>query len=382
MFSALLLIMALSLTGWAMGIEEAINEGIKNNPELRSMREELRIYEGLERSLGAFPNPEVTLEGSGEGLYLFELSQELPLWGTRSKGRALAKKLRESFELKIKAKEREVAGEIYLSFMNALFLKEMIRIAEENFKTAKEVKEFTERAYRLGETTLLNLLRSKTELDMARAELETLRALYRSALTELSMAVGKEVSDVEGNLENIKKPIEVIPSQTPLILSLEREIESFGERISLERRRAIPSPKAGIVIEESDKEGYEYRGLLSFDLPLFYRRQGEIIEAASIRRSLLERKRGESFRLAQRIKSITDRWNILEGLLKELEEKTIPTAKEELDLALRSYSNLTISLLELSDTRKRYYEVLKKRAEILKELHSLYGEFISIGGWR
>ncbi len=368
--------------GWGISLQEAIDTALKKNPELRAMREELATFEGIEKSLSAFPNPKLTLETSRQGIFRLEMSQELPLWGALSKGRKVARNLRESFELRIEQREREITAEVYRAYMNVLFHKELLRIAEENLKAAREVYEFTERAYRLGEKTLLEVLRAKGEMDLVKTQVDRARASFSNSLKELSIVIGSEVLEVEGELMMTREPSSLDPEETPIVMSIEKEISSWRERTGLERRRILPSPRAGFILEDSEQNGYDLRGLISFDLPLFYRRQGEILEASSIKRSLEMRKEGEIFNISRRLESIRLRWEILRKTLLELEEKTIPNARREMELALKSYSNLSITLIELSDSRRRLYEILERRAEILMDLHSLYAEYISIGGWK
>ena len=59
-----------------------------------------------------------------------------------------------------------------------------------------------------------------------------------------------------------------------------------------------------------------------------------------------------------------------EKLLEEIdriEKQTIPKAMEELSLAIKSFKLRTITLLELSETKRRYVELLKYRLELIRQ---------------
>ena len=379
--------------GYGMGIEEVLEKAMKKNPELRAMVEEREAFKGIELSLSAFPNPEVGFESGflltdldarprGRALYLLDMSQRVPLWGIRGKGRRLARSMSDVFSWNMEVKKRKVMGEVYSRFYEALFRKELVRIGEESLRVSEGVLEFVRTAFRLGEVTELELYRAKRERDIVRAELEILRAEFRASLKRLSEVVGEEVREVEGDLSRIRRLRDLVPEEVPSVKALQAEAEVFNRRIELERAKGKPDLSVGFILEDSSEGYYGLRGTLSVGIPIFYRRQGEILEAVSRKKAVGRLREGELFRVKQRMDSIMERYEALTSSLKALEESTIPTARKELELALRSYRLRSITLLELSDTRRRYYELLTKRAEILRDLHEVYSEYISLGGWR
>jgi len=390
---ALLLVLISAVTGFGSTIEEVMAKALRENPELKALREELGTFTGLERSLSAFPNPEVGFESGfittdrdgkprGRGLYLLDLSQDIPLWGVRGKGRKLARTMKKAFEWRIEQRKREILAEVYRGFYRSLFSKEILNIARENLRVAEEVLSFVRKSYELGEVTELELYRAKREKDLALAQLSIARSEYEASLKDLSGIVGTEIKTVEGDLSELRDIRDLSPEEVPSVLAIRSEIDSFNRQIDLERALAKPELSAGFVIEDSEEGYYGLRGALSLSLPLFYRRQGEIIEATSRKKAAGQQLRGEIFRIQQTLDSIKVRFRTLKETLKTLEEDTIPTAKKELELAIRSYRLRSITLLELSDTRRRYYELLTKRAEILKGLHDVYALYISLGGWQ
>ncbi len=388
-----LISLLLVTAGLTATIEEVMDKALRDNPELKALREEKGTFLGLEKSLSAFPNPEIGFESGflttdidgkprGRGLYLLDLSQEIPLWGVRGKGRELARSMGKSFEWQIEQRKREILGEVYASFYRALFRKEVLRIARENLRVANEVLKFVKTAYELGEVTELELYRAKREKDLALTEVKIAEAELEASLRELSRTVGSEIDNVEGDLSVVREIEDISPDEVPSVIALKKEIESFDRQIELEKALAKPQLSAGFVIEDSDEGYYGLRGALSLGIPIFYRRQGEIIEATSRKKAAGELLKGETFRINQSLESIRVRYETLRETLRSLEDKTIPTAKKELELALRSYRLRSITLLELSDTRRRYYELLTRRAEILRDLHEVYSLYISFGGWK
>jgi len=297
MFVLLLLLAGLS---FGLSLEEAMRTALEKSPVLKAMEERLRIFEGMERSASAFPNPHIGFESgflatdkkggaSGRAVYL----------RIREKSRKVVEEERESFQKAFEARKREILAEVYRSFYTALVRKEVVEVWRESVRTAEEVEAFVKKAYELGEVTELK-----------------------------------------------------------------------------------PTLSAGFVIEDSEEGYYGLRFSLSTTFPVFYRRQGEILQGIARREALRRELEAELLRLRTKLSSIKVRMETLRKEIERLEREIIPRAKEELDLALRSYRLRVITLLELSDVRRRYYELLVSRAELLGNLHRIYAEFIEIGGWR
>jgi len=347
----------------------------------------------MERSATAFPNPELRLESGfltndkdgkpkGRALYLVEFNQPIPLWGVRNKARKVVQKEREAFENLVEARKREILAEVYRSFYNSLFLKELAKIWEENYETAKEVEKFVEKAYELGEVTELELLRAKRERSIAEVQFRVARSKYEASLKELSRLIGEEVKEVEGELTAEAVMREVDIDSLPAVVSIRKRIEATERQIELEKALAKPRLAAGFVVEDADGEYYGFRGALTFELPVFYRRQGEILQNVALKRALKKRLEAELLRVKNKLESVKIRLGVLRRELEKLEREVIPRAREELALAIRSYKLRVITLLELSDVRRRYYELLINRAELLSAMHETYSEFIEIGGWK
>ncbi|MDQ7082163.1 MAG: TolC family protein [Aquificota bacterium] len=338
----------LAVSGFGITLEEALDLAVKKNPEIRALESEIRRFDGLERAAYAFPNPELDFEsgfittdrfGRPEGrvLYLLELSQPVPLWGVREKGRAVVREEREAFLREVEARKREILGEVYRAFYEALFRKEVVRIWEENLRTAEEVEEFVERSYDLGEATLLELLRARRERDLAEVRLRIARAELETALQDLSRLLNTEVEDVEGDLEGVRDIREVDLEDLPSVVALKRRIKAVERDIELQRALARPTLDAGFQIEDSEEGYYGLRATFRVGLPVFYRRQGEILERIALKEALKSRLEGEVLRIDTRLRSIRIRFSALLKELRRIEERVIPRAEEELKLALRSY---------------------------------------------
>ncbi len=384
-------LLMLTVSSLSLTLEEAFDLAVRKNPEIRALESEVKRFDGLEKIAYAFPNPELNFEsgfittdrfGRPEGrvLYLLEVSQPIPLWGVREKGRAVVREERKAFLSTVEARKREILGEVYRAFYEALFRKEVVRIWEENLRTAEEVEEFVRRSYDLGEVTLLELLRARRERDLAEVRLKIARAELETALQDLSRLLNTEVRVVEGNLRDIEDIRAIDLEDLPSVVAIRRRIRAVDRDIELQRTLARPTLDAGLQLQDSEEGYYGLRATLRIRLPIFYRRQGEILERLALKEALKNRLEGEILRIERKLRSVKIRFSTLLEELRKIEEKVIPRAEEELKLALKSYRLRAITLLELSDVRRRYYDLLITRAQILRDIHSAYADFIAVGG--
>ncbi len=390
MFVILLFMVGLT---FGIGIEEALKEALENNLELKALEKKLQAFKGRELQATAFPNPELSFESGfltttdsgnarGRALYIAEYFQPLPLWGVREKRKGVAVKEKEAFLHFYEQKKRELLGRVYAAFFRSLHRKEILEIKSQELAVARELEEFVRRSYEMGTVTPLDVLRAERERRVIEMELEIARKDYRASLKELSVLVGKEVAEVEGDFFNAEELKPLSPEKTPLIESLKKKREALERGISLERALAKPTLGLGVMMEDSEEGYYGFRIVASSEIPLFYRRQGEILEKTFLKESLGLLMEYEKRRIEETLGALRLRYGTIKRELERLEGEIIPKAQEELKLAIKSYRLGAITLFELSDVRRRYYELERKRRDLMLELHLIYSRYLSLGGER
>ncbi|HID65572.1 MAG TPA: TolC family protein [Aquificaceae bacterium] len=390
-----MLIFLLILTSlvYGLGFKEALEKLKERNPEIKALNRMLEAYKGREISAKAYPNPELRFESGffsstedlkpgGRFIYTLEVSQRLPLWGVRSKRLKLSILEKEIFSYEVQQSINFIISELYTNFYEALFRKELLKIEEENLKISKEIKDFVENAYMMGERTQLELLRARRVLSQAKIQLDLLKNEYEISLKKLSSFIKEKVEDVEGNLFNVPKTVYINLEETPRIKGLLSKVRFFEKRIDLEKALSKPQPSVGILMEDSDKGYYGFRVSLSFEMPLMYRRQGEILQNLELKKATEYSLEAEKLRLKALLEATFSKINVLRKSIEHLEKNLIPNAQKELHLGIKSYRLNVISLLELSDIKRRYFELLKERAKLYFELHKAYAQLIKIGGLR
>jgi len=385
-----ILVLLLVSNLYGLTLEEALKKAKEQNLGLKALKEELKSFEGKKVSAKALENPEFAFEsgffsttrGSGaEGrfIYLTELSQPLPLWGVRGKRLKVVEEEEKAFREVYASSEKEVLAKVYETFHEALYRMELLKITQEELKLSKELEEFVKKSYQLGTATLLDYLRAKRERSLLLTELSLARKEYEGALRELSLLLSEEVKSVEGSLEKVEGIKAFSPEESPLVKVWNYRERALKKAIELEKALAKPSVRMGLLVEDAGAY-YGFRLTLSSDLPLLYRRKGEILEKSFLVKSVKAKREEALLKVKERLALLEEKERVLREELRRFEEELIPQAKEELEVALKSYRLGTVSFFELTDVRRRFFELLRKKAELLLLLHRLKAQYVSLGG--
>ncbi len=385
----LLLLLVLGLS-YGMDLKTAIDKAVSSHPSIRALEEELKGFEGRSITYRSYLNPTVGVEVGNFGtskdgvssnpIYRVSYSQPLLIYPIGKLSKEVVRYETEAFKERISQEKNTLRGEVYSAFYSVLYRKELLNIAQENYRISQDLYKFTKKLFELGEITKLELFRVERELDLAKTELELANTDLRNALQRLSFLVGEEVRDVEGSLQDLPPMKEINPENLPQVKQYEYMIRSAKANIDLEKTLAKPQVSVEAIGEKVSQHEYGARVALSATLPLFYKREGEIIQLSAKVRSLESYRSLELKRAKSEYERLLSRYEALKREINNVESFMIPKLREELSLALKSYRLRTITSLELSDTKRRYLQLLRYRADLLMQAHEEYARYLSLGG--
>ncbi|WP_457644522.1 TolC family protein [Persephonella sp.] len=380
------------LTGVSYGetVEQLIDYAVKNSPQIKAQLYEVEALSGDIKSAEAIPNPEAYIQfgrlysQSESGLNLTEISiyQPLRLWNTRKNSVEEALLRKSAFEFMFDYYKNQVAGEVYKRFYEALYYRELLRIKEENLSIVNSVYQFVKKNYELGEETKLNLFRAEKDLKIAQLEVDQVKTEYQIKLKELSSIVGKDVFDLEGDIKNIKDMKEFQIDQLPEIKYLQKLKESVEKAILVQRGLAKPQVGLELIAGEDAAElgKYEFGIGISTTIPVFYKNEGEIIKLSGTKNSIVQKIKQKELIYRTKIDGLKKKYSVLRSQLEDVNGQIIPSLSDALNLGRKSFRLRVITLFELSDIRKQYIEALIYKAQLLRDIHQVYGEYIKIGG--
>jgi len=346
---------------YAMTVEEAVQQALKHNPDLQTLKLEEDSASGqLEKArLLLISNP--TVEGNiskkkrppgevGDAFtnYGFKLSQEFEIAGQRGSRIAVGENELARVQAGIKDKERFLISDVKDSFAKVLALKKKSGLARETVQLKEELLGYTRIKFQAGDISGLDVNLAEVELSKAKRELLLNEREYRESLLALQGFLGLPPDRSFALQGDLPSEAPVLPDRAALqetaytlrpdAKSTLFEVEKTKAALRLAKKEVIPNVTLSGFYDRDELRNVVGLGI-SVPLPLFNRKQAEKKEAYA---------RAEG----AKIKS--------EGL-----KKTIEREVEQ------AYSDLATAIEELTLFKK---EIIVKAAENLNLLNLAFKE--------
>ena len=359
LITTVFLILSLVAPAYALTVEEAVQQALMNNPDLRTLRFEETAADGrLEKALlflinnptlgGYYSKKDLPAEeGSGKfNNYGFNLSQEFEIAGQRDARIGVAEKELARVKADIKDKERVLIADVKTAFTKVLTGKKKNGLTREVVQLNEELLGYTKIRFQAGEVSALEVNLSEVELSKAKKELLLSERELREALLGLQGFIGLS-PDLALTLQgDLPSDLPMMPERDlkealfrrPDAMATAFELERDRSALKLAEKQIIPNITFGGFYDHDERRnvvGVES----SIPLPFFDRKQAEKKEAYA---------KAEG----AKIKS--------EGL-----KKTIEREVEQ------AFSSLNTAIAELSLFKK---EIIVKAAENLNLLNLAYKE--------
>ncbi len=346
---------------------------LKVHPGLQTAREEVRKNEAELRIAKQYPNP--TLEGSISGErtieesprtgagYSIALSQTIEWPGRRAKNQEAARFGIEAAEKKLGNEEVNIRARLREFFYRLLADEYLLKIAQENLNTAKNLLESVEKRVRLGETRQLELI--KAQVEFSTLEREHQKAMIfldgeRKALNQFLLGNLAPDFVIQGDFTKLDEAVplkrwrQAALANHPLLAAQEASIRQAKSALGAARQAWMPDVTVR-GFYNNDIDIHAAGGGVSVPLPLWNRKGGEVARAAAAK----SQAQYELQLIRQDLEtSLVSQYSIYEAARKQIEtyqESLLPKAKESLRLADLSFQHGETSFLELLDSRRVYW---------------------------
>jgi len=356
-------------------LNEAIEIGLKNNPEIKSAREKISAAKGRFWSGISLPSPEIGLSyeyvpvntglrNFGERTFALSQSFEFPS-NYFLRGSRLSKE-EEILFYELKQGEIAIASQIKIAYYNVHAKKELLEIAEENLKIAEDFSRKADIRHNVGEGTNLERLTAKVQFTEAVNNLQSAKNELKTAFAKLNYSIGngKEKDEIFTLADSLSfTPILkfTLEELYNLSLSVNQQIKISELKVStslIEKTLAWSSllPKFNLAYYKQTLDGDNgfYGASFGISVPLWFlfEQRGQIQEAAAnvnIADSELQLVRNEIY---VRLKTI---YNDYENNLRQIElyiSDILTQAEEVYRSASASYNAGEITYLEFLQARQ------------------------------
>ncbi len=381
---------------------DALALALTHNPGLRAYGWEVRAAEARVMQAGLWPNPELDVEienvaGSGRftGVDAAEttvsVSQRIALGGVIERRREAAELSARLANWDAEAARVEVMVQVTRRFAEALASERRVELAGQELELARATERVTVERVEAGDASPVERARVQVpvitaEVAYKRAERSREAAYGRLAATWGGREVGFE------RLRGELGAIGVVPGPDVLMNQVNRNprVARWATQISARRaaRRlaeaeAVPdvTGRVGVKHHNEDDEVAMVLGV-SLPVPLFDRRQGDVL-AARLSESAAEQRRREAELRVQSMLSVA--YAELIGAHDEataLHQRALPAATEAFEATRRAFDEGKLSFLDVLDAQRTLFELQRRYLDALVAYHAAAADIESLIGQR
>lgn len=369
-----------------LSLEQAVQIALERNLEFKAKREELGIADGriLRANLFLQHNPELDGDVANRRLKKPEegfnknlpqggvsLMQEFEIGGQSRYRREAARENLEKVKFEVGDFERTLRFRVVEAFLRLLNSEAKIKQTERVVELRNRLYEASKTRLSLGDIPEVQLMLSEFEFNRARSELIGLQRERQELMTRLQTELGLDDSTIEirelGRTSpsfSLQDLLKTALERRPDLAASEREKRATEAEELLTRAERIPNIKVGAFYERDDKDNI-VGGKLSFPLPFFDRKQGELREALA-RKSIanlnyLNRRQA----LEREIRAAYNKFRLAERDMSLYPEDSLKRFDENLDLNQRAYQE---GQIDLSDAIVFQNQVIEARQKFIDAL--------------
>lgn len=355
--------------GSELTLAEARERGLASSPALAAASAGVVVAEGEQRQAGAWPNPELEAEAeeldgflsrSAESETTLALRQPLPVLSRRPRQDA-ARWSSEGARAGLEVTRLDLLAEVERRFATALATQERLTLAEGSLATAREVAATVRALVEAGEVSPIELSRAEAEAAMVATELSSCRLGLETARLALAETLGERApsfGDLTGTLAGEVRIPALDPLQDHLALMPEqRRLESeegrLGAELALSLRERWPEPaiRVGTFFRGADSEPAFVAGL-SFQLPLWDRRQGAVAAARARQEIGRQQRRAEELRRSAALAAAHANLLQAQDEAHQLVRDLLPRTEEVFAAISEGYRRGEFGLLDVLEARR------------------------------
>lgn len=390
-----------------LGLKNAIELGLKNNPEIQSSRQRISSAKGRFWSGISLPQPEIStqhewtpigksLKGATERTIEVGQSFEFP-----SNYYLKGSKLNSEEEIavhQLTLTERSVIYQIKTNYYKVLTKQYQLKSAEENLIISEDFLKKSEIKRSVGEGTNLERLTAKVQYTESKNNLEMIKNELTTAFAELSYALGfgKQIYSTNYTLTDsmvfvdhnisLDKLYQIMESTNPQIKIAELNSHISSVENSLAWSSLLPNFNVAYYQQTRDGNNGFYGAALGVSIPLWFLldQNGKIQESSAKQAISESEQRVTKNEVSLMLKNaFTDHENNLQQV-KLYVNDILPQAEEIYRTAIKSYDAGELTYLEylqakqtLINSRNNYINALFNHFQSVFKIEEMIGKNIT-----
>ncbi len=388
--------------GEGLTLRGAMALAVARSPRLKAFAWDVRRAEARALQAGLWPNPQIEgeLENvAGSGAYsgtrsaetTVSLAQTFALGGDIGRRRAVAQLGTTLAGWDYEAARLEVLTDVTARYVAALSAQRRAEVAREALGLAEQVRATTRQRVEAGEAAPLEAVRASVpvanaQVAVRRAERELEAARRQLALTWESDA--PRFGALNGVLSEITEPpaaarLVALLNDNPAVARWATEISVRRAEARLARADATPdvTGRLGYKHDRAEDAGALVVGV-SLPLPIFDRRQGDVLAARLGVRSAEQRRREAELRLETMLSAAYAQLANAYDEATAIRDVALPPAREAFEVTRGAFENADLSLIDLLDAQRTLFDLQTRYVDALIAYHTAAAEIESLIGRR
>ena len=386
--------------GGQLTMRDAMAAALLNNPELARFGYDVRAAEARFVQAGLYPNPELSLEvenfagyGALDGVdgaeVTLALSQTFPLGGDIERREELARQQGRLAGWDYEAARIALLAEVAGRYADVLAAQRLVGLAQESLVLTEQVAESIGRRVEAGDAPAVERTRAAVPVATAKIELRRAQRSLESARVQLALTWGSSSPSfvvVRGDLDQMAdlpalKDISSLISQNPDVARWVTEIASRQAELELTRAQAVPDLTAGLGFRwfNASDDAALVAGA-SIPLPVFDRRQGDILAARFGIASAKNQQRAVQLRLEASLATAYARLANAYEQAVALRDSAIPPATQAYQDIRHAFDQGNISFLDVLDAELTLVDLRQQHLDALAQYHGAVAELEGLIG--
>lgn len=385
-----------------LSLADVLSLAVAHHPRLGAYSADVRAAEARAIQAGRWPNPELGVEleniaGSGQfsGIDAAEttlsLAQTFPLGGDIARRRELAEIRTQHADWEYEAARLAVLLEATQRFVNAVAADRRIELAQRELELTQATQRLTLQRVEAGEASPVERTRVIVPVITAEIALQRARRERESAYRRVAMTWGGREVTFEGVRAQLEE-LDPLPTPQRLVrlINDNPQVAQWATRISdhlaeqrLAEAEAVPdlTGRVGVKHHNEDDDVALVVGI-ALPLPVFDRRQGDILAARWGATAARKRQRDAELRLESMLSaSYAD----LAGAHDEvvaLRDKALPAATDALQATQQAFEEGELPFIDVLDAQRTLFELQTRYVDALVAYHTAAAEIESLIGRR
>lgn len=380
--------------------QEAVQVALLNNRGLRELLFEIGVRRADAVQAGLLSNPSLQavlrlpLDGGSTGAEGGILQNLIELWHLPVRKQAAEGQVERTI-LDVAQRAVIVAAQAKAAYFSALASSAALSVAEENLETGQDFLELTLERQEAGAATQVDVNAARSTFLEQQVLVRSTRFAALDAKRRLALALGIATPPEEIALADalVAPPDRTLDLQRLLTVarryrldlrSAEKNVESTGSVVPLERRRMWRSVKVGVGFETEGSD-LALGPAVNLELPIFDQNQAQIAKAEYRYAQALRRLEGVSAHIAQQVRGAYERYSMAQDTTRLYRTELLPLREASLDLARESFAagkTGFLSVLEAQDrllaTRREYVDRLEAVALSVPDLEAACGRPLDV----